>query len=116
MKKSHLNTMNRMINLVYLLLFIRFSLSENNLKIKDVLRNSSKYSDRNKTDGNNSDQNQSDDIFRSEILKNFRQCVSKGDENDYDENDGGGKHRNMKNGVYKRNNQSGNYNGMKNII
>lgn len=108
--------MNCVIKFICLLLFIGHSLTENNVKIKDVLRNSSKYNDKNKTNENNSDQNQNDDIFRREMLKNFRQCVSNGNgDNDYDENDGGGKHKNMKNLQYKRNNESGNFYGMKKL-
>lgn len=74
---------------MFFLLVSKYSLTENTVKLKDILRNSSKMNNKNKTNEYDTDQNENGDIFRNEVLKNVRQCVSNGSGNgddDYDEN------------------------------
>lgn len=84
--------MNQTNNFVILLLLIEFSLAEDNVKIKDILKNSSKYFTKNQTGENDNNKNQNNDIFRTEMTKTIRECVSDGsvdDENRYGGNEGG---------------------------
>lgn len=81
--------MQLVVKFTFFLLLSKYSLTENTVKIKDILRNSSKMNNKNKTDEYETVQNENGDIFRNEMLKNFRQCVSNDSgngENDYDEN------------------------------
>lgn len=79
------------------------------MRIKDVLRSSSKFN-RNETEEDNSSQNYNDDIFRNELMKNIRQCST--DDSGSNEDYSGSKrdrnrYRIKNNNHHTRNEQSG---------